>query len=129
MTQKKFTEKRKYLRFSMQTQIDFQVQQKGQKLSDSASAVTKNLSVEGVCFISDRKLEPSDMLKLEVYLSSQSQPLHLGGEVMWSIPITLPDGKEKYETGVKLFTIEKSDETRFLDYIYHKTMENVKKYP
>ena len=111
MEQKPSSEKRRYVRFNVKTEVKFQAQQKyqGQTPSENVSAITKNLSVEGVCFLTDKALDPGNMLKLEIVVPDQPEVLHLRGEVMWSIPVSLPDGKQGYETGVKLFTIKQSD--------------------
>lgn len=130
MEKKGYEEKRRYVRFGVQTKVNFQVQQRHQAKTplERVSAITKNLSVKGACFISDTRLQPGDMLKLEITLPSQSEPLHLEAQVIWSDPIRLPDGKEMYETGVKLFTLEKSDESRFIEYTCDKMMQRLSQY-
>ena len=131
MEQKPSSEKRRYVRFNVKTEVKFQAQQKyqGQTPSENVSAITKNLSVEGVCFLTDKGLDPGNMLKLEIVVPDQPEVLHLRGEVMWSIPVSLPDGKQGYETGVKLFTIKQSDETRFIEYVYQETAKKSKQEP
>ena len=90
------------------------------------SAITKNLSVEGVRFLSEKKLEPGYVLKMEIFLTSESMPLRLGGEVIWCQSLIQPDGKEMFETGVKLFTVDRSDETRFIGYVCKKMSQDMR---
>lgn len=132
MEDRAFVEKRKYVRFDLEVKIKFQILQqgkdKGQVPSESVSAITKNLSVEGIRFISDVRVELGSIIRMEILLPTQTQPLHLEGQVKWSQSLKQPDGKELFETGVKLFTIEKSDENRFMGYVYDKTIQNMGKY-
>jgi len=132
MEDRAFVEKRKYVRFDLEVRIKFQIlgqgKDKTQVPSESVSAIIKNLSIEGVRFISDVRVESGSIIRLEVLLPAQIQPLHLEGQVKWSQSLKQPDGKEMFETGVKLFTIEQSDENRFMGYVYDKTIQNMGKY-
>ncbi|MFC1704371.1 PilZ domain-containing protein [Candidatus Omnitrophota bacterium] len=121
------TERRRFVRFNVQTGVTFQVQQKyqGQTPTENVSAITKNLSVEGVCFLTEKELKQGSMLRMEIAVPSYSEPLHLRGEVIWSIPLGAQGGKQVFETGVKLFTIKESDESRFIEYICNKAADDV----
>ena len=127
MTKREYIEKRKFVRFDVQTKVNVQIQseQKGKVSSVKVSGISKNFSVEGASFISDRKLEPGSKLKLEIFLSQRSKPVHLKGQIMWSRPLNLPDGKEIYETGVKIATVEKSDEARFIKYVCDQMIQRL----
>ncbi len=114
-----FVNRRRYLRFNSESKINFQVQKKGrnQTLSEKTSAITRNLSIEGICFICEKNLTPGDIIKLEIVLPSQSQPLHLEGQVQWVGSLKPTENIEVFEAGVKLFTFkEEEDENRFIEY-------------
>ena len=90
-------------------------------------AVSKNLSVEGICFKCVKKLKPGTVLKLDVFLPNQERPLSLEGKVIWQGSIFQED-KKVFETGVNLFTLDKDDESKFVTYVCDKMTERLSKY-
>ena len=93
--------------YSLETLVKFQVVDKDKNLlSEKYSALSRDLSADGVCFISGRKLEKGDGLLLELYLPKQATPISMTGEVHWSEPV--PDKKDPLEfaTGVKLISVD-----------------------
>lgn len=97
-----------YVSFDMETRIDFRVKEKStEKYSrQKYSAVSRNVSAEGLCFSSDRKLSQGDILALEVYLPAASEPITMGGEVKWSRRASQKTKEEElYDTGVMLITV------------------------
>ena len=126
--EKNRSDKRKFLRFDVETKVNFVIQEKGYGVAKKFSGINKNLCLEGVCFISERKVDPGAILKLEIFLPRQSQPLHLEGEVRWSQAVTKTGEKDMWETGVRLFTLEKTDDSKFVGYVYDKEKKMTKKY-
>ncbi|MCK5707500.1 MAG: PilZ domain-containing protein [Candidatus Aureabacteria bacterium] len=122
-----FIEKRKYIRFEAQTSINVQLHSKGYLSPEKILGLTKNMSVEGVCFISEKEFRSGDILTLQVKLPNQSESLALEGEVRWCKTVSRGEIEEKFETGVKLFTVEKSDETKFVGYVNYKLIQRLKK--
>ena len=117
----KNTERRKYERFDteikiyfrvtydIQTVVKFQVidKHKDQVSSRKYSALSKNVSVEGLAFVASKELQRGERLHLEVYLPGQKDPVEMNGEVRWSK--VLPPGvkdRKKFETGVRLITVD-----------------------
>ena len=113
-------EKRKFIRFDMETKINLFIQEKGHGVTHKIPAVNKNVCLEGVCFLSNQRLEQGTIVKLEIFLPSQPDPLRLEGEVRWSRFSEKKDGKDLFETGVKLFITEKTDEGKFIGYVSTK---------
>jgi hypothetical protein len=120
---KKFKEKRKfdrfetdvkidfYVSFDVRTKIDFRVKdsQEGTISPQKYSAISKNLSAEGMSFVSDQKLEKGDGLLLDVFIPSANRPIRMEGAVRWCQE--MPPGKNKalsFETGIKLVTVNGS---------------------
>ena len=111
-------ERRKYERFDtevkiyfhvdydIETTVKFQVvdKKKAKASSTKYSALSRNISAEGLCFTSEKKLEERDSLILEVYLPDEKDPIPMEGEVRWSQPIS-PNETNKFNTGVKLITV------------------------
>ncbi len=130
MKEDKKIEQRKYIRFDVQTRVNFRVKQKkeGEAPTARVSGLSKNISAEGICIKSETQLRPGSKLELEIFLPAESKPLHLKGEVRWSRPLGSGEGKPVFATGVKLFTIDKSDENRFVGYVCDKMTENLSRY-
>jgi len=129
MKKVEFVERRKYIRFESQTEIHFHIRERSEEESSRKriSGITKNLSIQGVCFVSDKELQAGTVITLEVNLPTQEEPLLLEGEVRWS-QISENQGEEgMYETGVKLFTVDKTDEVRFISYVNYKMKERLNK--
>ena len=129
MEQKKPQEKRKYVRIDIAAKINYRIKEKGKEklVSEKASAMSRNLSVEGICFEAERELAPGMELALQILLPADPEPLLLNGEVKWARPIE-GKGKPMFEIGVKLCTFGESDENRYLRYVSEKMMERLSRY-
>lgn len=114
------SERRKYSRYDTELEVYFHVNYdvrtkvKYQKMdkkhekpvSSKHSAVSKNVSAEGLCFTSDQALKEGDFLFLEVYVPKAKEPIIMEGEVRWSGKGTATAKKtDKVYTGVKLVTV------------------------
>lgn len=85
-------------------------------------AVTKNVSLEGLCFRSEYELRRGDLLNLEVFVPGDQRPVRLLGEVRWTFPAeSESDSEPRFESGVVLRTIEGKGvrETIRFDEDYH----------
>lgn len=113
-------ERRKYSRYDTDMKISFKVKYdiktkvkfrviNSQQIPDTRkySGVSKNISVEGLCFISTKKLEKGQRLSLEVYVSNMKEPVQMEGEVRWSQELP-PQTKMKdmFHTGVQLISVK-----------------------
>lgn len=119
-------ERRKYVRVDVEAKVNFQVGEGKEFSSDKFSGVSKNISAEGVCFDSPTKLDSGTKLKLNITLAPNAKPLHLAGEVKWSEASKV--GKSIFTTGVKLFTVDKADEAKFMGYVCEKMTERLSQY-
>ncbi len=115
-----FEEKRKFDRlpigtdvffkliFDIKTQVNFQVIDKdlNKALSRKYLALSKNVSVEGLCFSCLKKLEEGDMLLLEVVSPVLKKSIPMKGQVRWSRKITPPEFDDnKFDTGIRILEI------------------------
>jgi len=125
-----FLERRKFLRFNADSKIKIKVKRKTKKKAAEANiaATTSNLSVEGFCFKAKKKYEHGSLIELEITLPAYRKPLHLEGKVVWSHALRKKSDKGFFETGVKLFTVEKADEGKFLGYVCEKMMGRLGKF-
>ncbi len=107
------SERRKHERYDTQVKISFHVnydvktrvrfqlldKEKHTPASSKYPAVSKNVSVDGLAFTSEKELTKGDFLSIEVYLPAEKEPLHLEGEVVWSQPT---HEHNKFDSAVKL---------------------------
>ena len=113
-------ERRKYYRYDtemkiyfqvsydIRTKVNFQVLDSTKKkgISTKHSGLSKNISAEGLSFVSKRKLELGDILLLEVYAPNVKIPVLMDGEVRWSHKIPqAPKHKDMFHTGVRLISV------------------------
>lgn len=137
MTEMHSFEQRKFQRFSAERPVsfdfayDFESAVAVEPLTvDGASlpmvkynAVTKNVSLEGLCFRSEHELRRGDLLNLEVFIPGDHRPVRLLGEVRWTFPAQLEESAvgPRFESGVVLRTIEGKGvrETIRFDEDYH----------
>jgi len=138
-------EKRKYERYKtdleiyfdfvydLETKVKFELIDKEEEkvLSEKYSAISRNVSVGGLCFAAHEKVNQGDLLHLEVYLPSAEDPVHMRGEVEWCKPVSAshgdPASKEKkdrlaFEVGVKLVSVNKE---LVRESIYHDEVYDV----
>ncbi|MFH1777946.1 MAG: PilZ domain-containing protein [Candidatus Omnitrophota bacterium] len=113
-------EKRKYTRYGtevkvyfhvdyeLKTKIKFQVIDKCEyKYSQKKYlAISRDISAEGIGFISNKKLESGDFVYLELYLPEQKKPICMIGEVRWSEQtVAGKKSRDKFTTGVRLISV------------------------
>lgn len=96
------------VKYDIKTKVEFQVLNKQDRkaMSEKYTAISKNVSVEGLCFVSHKELETGDLLLLEVYLPSEKSPILMEGEVRWSQAVPTEEGQpSEFITGIKLLTL------------------------
>jgi len=108
------TEAKIYFEFAydLETKVKFKLvkDKKKPKSKKKYLAVSKNISAEGLCFVSHKNVNVEDQLYLEVYLPSAVEPIHMIGKVIWcdavveSSKYVLDDkeNKQMYHIGVVL---------------------------
>ena len=115
-------EARVYFRliYDVRTKVKFQILDKrneNRALSQKYIATCRNVSTEGLCFISNKVLKKGDFLYLELYMPTKEEPIQMEGQVRWSQAIPSKQKYEqKFDTGVKLATV---DGKSVLDSIHH----------
>ena len=113
-----YKEKRKYERYGteaeiffsvsydIKTVVKFQVVEERKTTDKKYSALSRDISIEGLNFTSDKKLKKGDLLLIELYPPGSKEPVYMGGEVAWCQPLPYKkDGKEIYQAGIKLISV------------------------
>ncbi|MDP2654371.1 MAG: PilZ domain-containing protein [Candidatus Omnitrophota bacterium] len=101
-----------YVNFDIRTRIDYRIKASGKEQPSSAKygALSKNISVEGLCFTCSSALQKEDVLLLEVFLPSATEPIAMEGVVKWVRPAPVAAGAAaEFETGVKVLTVNGED--------------------
>ena len=77
--------------YDVDTQVDVEVKNKLSFMGvhERFIGYTRNLSAEGICFVSEKRLEPGQILMLEVHLPDSPEIVKMEGEVKWSKDSTL----------------------------------------
>jgi hypothetical protein len=106
-----------YVSFDFETRIDFRVKKDQEQSFSRAkySGTTKNVSAQGLCFITDHELCKKDFLSLEIYLPNKAESLDMEGRVRWSRLLEQNSAESRlFETGVKLTAINGEEVERSL---------------
>lgn len=118
-----------HVSFDIETKIDYRVLKStaGKPPDNYFPAVGRNVSVEGLCFVSDKLLNGGDHLSLNVFVPSSNEPILMEGQVKWSQPCSAETAGGKYETGVKISSVrgESVERSIFIDKVHNILWSNV----
>ncbi len=91
--------------YDLKTKVNFQKVEKdtGQVLNRKYSALSRNVSVEGICFTCGHRLNQGELLQLEILSAQNRKPIIMQGEVRWCEATR--DDESKFDTGVKINTV------------------------
>ena len=94
--------------YDLETNVKFQMIGPGDGISSRQySGVSRNVSVEGMCFSSNIKLNKGEKLKVEVYLPNAKEPIRMEGEVRWSKSNSQDkESSNGFDTGLRLVSVE-----------------------
>jgi hypothetical protein len=112
--------------YDVETKVEYEVLDKEKKepKTEKHPGLSKNVSAEGLCFISDEQLKKGDLLHIEVYLPQRSTPIEMQGEVRWSQPSEKKKGS--FDTGVQVITVnDQSVEKSVYQDLKHKIMWSI----
>lgn len=74
---------------------------------------TENIGIGGLCFISDRQLDPFQNLSLKIRLSDTAMPIECNGRVSWIVKkCTLDAKRNTYDVGIEFVNINQCDVMR-----------------
>ncbi len=95
------------LAYDLETKVNYQLIDKDKNISSAAKeqAVSKNVSIEGLCIVSSKKLNKHDKLAMEVYVPSSDEPILMKGDVRWCQEAVNSKGAKEYLTGILVETV------------------------
>ena len=97
-----------HVKYTLETKVKFEVLEEGHESrhGHKYSGFSKDVSAEGLGFISRKRLEEGDVLYIEVYEPKVKRPVKMEGEVRWSRKLPEKhEGKNIYHTGVRLISV------------------------
>ena len=125
----KKVERRRFIRFDLDTNIKFKFFEK-MSAGESIKGKAKNLSAEGVCIVMEKEIPRDKNIELDISLPGKKRPVRVHGKVAWTHKIkgldkNMPD---RYEAGIKLYTIDKDRENTLLKYYCERMLDDLSQY-
>ncbi len=125
----KRAERRRFIRFDLDTNIKFGFFE-DIGIDANMKGKAKNLSAEGVCIVTEKEIPRGKNIELDISLPGRKRPIRVHGKVVWAHKIKGVDKNmvDRFETGIKLYTIEKDDENTLLKYYCERMVDNLSEY-
>ena len=118
-----------YVNFDVRTRVDYRVKkaEADQFSEQKHTGISKNVSVEGLCFSSEVALQKSDGVYMEVFVPQSETPIVMEGTVQWCRPAEEANAAAGFETGVKVRDVngESVGNTIFFDNIHKLLWSNL----
>ena len=93
-----------HVKYDIKTRVKFKVIKGGEE--HKYSGLCKNVSVEGLCFVSNKELSNGDLLLLEVYEPIVKGPVIMEAKVRWCKKLPLDKkGKQMFSAGVQIISV------------------------
>ncbi len=127
--QDKRPERRRFIRFDLDTNVRYRFFD-GMSIDESMQAKAKNLSAEGVCIVTQKEIPRNKDIELDISLPGKKAPVRIHGKVLWTHKIKGVDKNmpDRFEAGIRLYTIDKADENTLLKYYCERLVDNISQY-
>ncbi len=102
-------EKRKYIRIAAPMVVNYKLSGKAPVIQKT---ITKNFSEGGIRFDVYEKLTVGTSLDLRIETPFDTIPIFAIGQVVWSKPLGIKEGREIYDTGVKIVATKAFDKEK-----------------
>jgi Tfp pilus assembly protein PilZ len=117
---KNVQERRKFIRLEIPVQLKYITQGSSMR----KEVTTKDLSCDGLRFMSEQEIGEGVILELSLNIPSATNPVHVDGKVVWEKKVSTEDSSP-FEIGVEFTKIEEDNKNTFLKYlcdlIYNQT--------
>ena len=123
-------ERRRFIRLEVPIEMKYVVEDDPSQMRRHVA--TKDLSCDGLRFISEQKIVEGAVLDLNLTIPGANNPVHIKGKAVWARK-TASEDAAPLEVGVEFMQIEEDNKNTFLKYlcdlIYNETkiMERSKK--
>ena len=93
-----------HVKYDIKTRVKFAVIK--DDIVHKYSGLCKNVSVEGLCFVSKKRLNEGDLILMEVYEPIVKGPVIMEARVQWCRQLPHDDGKKHmFHAGVKIVSV------------------------
>lgn len=107
-------ERRKYMRFSITSDVIYRVLGKLGGVSGKARSEMVNVCRNGLCMSGQKVLAKGEIVELEMMLPGEVIPVIAFGEVVWS----RMDNDYVCRSGMRFTQIDGGDRSKLIDYAY-----------
>jgi c-di-GMP-binding flagellar brake protein YcgR len=115
-------ERRRFIRLEVPVEVKYVIEEDPNQTRKQVS--TKDLSCDGLRFISEQKVEDGSFLDINLTIPKANNPVHIKGKTIWSKKLSTED-TAPFEVGVEFVQIEEDNKNTFLkflcDLIYNET--------
>ncbi len=119
--------------YDIETRVKFKVMASSEKgvVGHKYSGLSRNVSVEGMCFVSNKELKEKDLLLLDVYAPITREPVKMEGQVCWCRKNAgvagVAGAPDTFQTGVRLISVKGKpvDGSIYFDKTYNVTWSMV----
>ena len=111
---KKIEEKRKFIRLGVPVEIKYLNPAEANPVRRSAT--TKDISCDGLRFVSEQKINEGSALEMNLTIPGASNPVHVKGKTVWSKKTSSEDAAP-FEVGFEFSEIEEDNKNTFLKYL------------
>ena len=112
-------ERRRYVRLDTRLKITYAVIKKGKDASSESE--TKDISGGGIRIFLQEPLPLQTLLKVNIHLPEDPQPIHCAGQVVWVEEFSVLQGekkeKDRFEAGISFTEINPKDRDRIIKYV------------
>jgi hypothetical protein len=117
-------ERRRFIRFDLDTNVKFRF---FDNIDENIKGKAKNLSAEGVCIVTEKEIPKDRDIELDIFLPGKKGPARVHGKVIWTHKIKRADKvlPDRYEAGIKLYTVDKDDKNTLLKYYCERMVDNL----
>lgn len=106
----------------MSLMVSYRALGHGGELSQTAEAMSSDVSASGLRLMTPTKLSQGDTLELEIFIASdEKNPIRAVGEVVWQTKAT----DVSYETGVVIKHMENDEKKRFMQFVFDQISKAV----
>ena len=122
-------ERRRFIRFDLDTNIKFRFFD-DMGTSENIKGKAKNLAAEGVCIVTQKEIPRDKNIEIDISLPGKKGPVRVNGRVIWTqrIKSIEKNTADRFEAGIKLYTIDKDDENTLLKYYCERMLDNLSQY-
>lgn len=126
---KRSIERRKFIRFDFDASIKFKLSESS-NVDKSMEAKAKNLSAEGLCIVTEKEIPRDRNIELNIFLPGKKRAVRVHGKIIWTHRVKGADKSAAgtFESGIKLYTVDKDDENTLLRYYCDRMVDNLSKY-